>query len=204
MDLDYAVAMGDGAPLITGGYGGWTSVDRPDDISFTEWPGSEPVRQSVPIVFSGLKWGESQEEEIREILKLARHKGEPPPVFTIHGAIHHKKLRWVMESVEFGDPIRSKKTGKVIFQPMTLNIMEYIDPDEIKLRRKKKRKKKHDKERRRGSVHRAKQGDTMVKMAVRFYRDRKKWRLIRAANPRLPRDPRKVIPKGTKVKIPAG
>ncbi len=201
---NYAVLMGDGSATITGGFGGWTSHERPDNISFTEWNGQEPIRQDIPIMFDGFKHHEDYEATIRSVLQLARNGNNPPPVFTMRGPIYYRHLRWVLENVTFDEGSRRRsKDGRVIRQAMTLSVMQYIDADSIDIK-KRKRKKKNGKGNHKPRVVRAKEKDNVIQMAIRFYGDRSKWKLILKSNPKLPKDPHKHLPKGTKVKIPAG
>jgi hypothetical protein len=131
--IDLRLKLGDGPAQLEGGFGGWEVVGRPDDVALTEWTGVEPYRMSVPIILDGWRTRDNQQQRFERVIALARRRNDRrPPVIQVFGAVPLKGKRWVVESIDFGAVIRNNR-GQLLRQVMTLNLLEYVDPDRIKL-----------------------------------------------------------------------
>jgi phage tail protein X len=219
--IDITVQMGDGAAVITGGLGGWKSVERLDDIAFSSWEGQEPLTQDVPILLDG--WGrnpESVERQMNTIFKLGRDFSGPrsaPPVFTVWGPIFFEGKNWVLGDggIELGtaDTIR-EDDGTLVRQSLVLHLMEYVNPNQVK------RNKHHDvkgaeevtPEHQRGepgktggtafpgNTYTTQQGDTLVSIAAKLYGNWEAWKALGAknglkeANAKLPAGTHLILP----------
>jgi hypothetical protein len=136
--IDLSVSMGDGPAVLTGGLGGWTTVQRLDDIAFSTWEGQEPLTQDVPILLDG--WGrfpKSVEGDLQTIFKLGRDFDGPrtaPPVFKVWGPIFFPGKNWVLQAggIDLGtdDTIRLED-GTLVRQSLVLHLTEYINPNQI-------------------------------------------------------------------------
>jgi hypothetical protein len=143
--VDITVQMGDGPATITGGLGGWKTVERLDDIAFSSWEGQEPLTQDVPILLDGAgRNAQSVERELNTIFKLGRDFSGPrsaPPVFTLYGPIYYPGKNWVLGDggIELGtDDTWREDDGTLIRQSLVLHMIEYVNPNQIK------RNKHHD------------------------------------------------------------
>jgi hypothetical protein len=139
--------LGDGRVKLAGGFGGWTEVERTEDVSATFWAGVGPIRMDVPIVFDKFASGGSVESEWNTIRSFGRQRdGGRPPILKVFGAVPFSGKRWVVEDLEEGDPERNTN-GVLVRQPAVLHLMEYIDPTTVTIRKRRKhhKKKKHHK-----------------------------------------------------------
>lgn len=201
--IDITVPMGDGPAVVTGGLGGWRTVERLDDIAFSSWEGQEPLTQDVPILLDG--WGRnpaSVERQLQTIFKLGRDFSGPrsaPPVFTVYGPVFFEGKNWVLGDggIELGtqDTIR-EDDGTLVRQSLVLHLLEYVNPNQIK------RDKHHDvkgaeevtPEHQRGepaktggtafpgNSYTTKQGDTLVSVAAKLYGNWEAWKALGAKN----------------------
>lgn len=213
-DLDLKLDPGPAAPQPTSGYGGWTTSSRPAAIPFTVWEGGDVRKQDITVMLDGFSNGRSIENEVEKVKKLGRppkKKDEtPPPVFRVFGPIHESGTFFVLEALEFGAVIRDDD-GTILRQELILKLMEYVDPDQIRIRKRGKSKPDLSKNYNSvagnsggvgagPSVYGSKEGETLKKIAAKFYGKAGLWRELGELN--HIRDPDKVLKTGTKIKLP--
>jgi nucleoid-associated protein YgaU len=197
--------MGDGPAMLTGGDGGWNSEVRRGLAPVTWWGSPDAYRQSIPLMFDG----DSQEQAINLLYRLARSPGErvPPPALTIAGqAVHRADLTWVVEGLDAGvNVIRRASDGNRVRQDFTVRLLDYTAVETVVERSPSKRAAGKGKQgtsgSRGGGTYIVKAGDTLPKIAARkdIYNDASKWKLI--ANANNIRDPR-ALKVGRKLTIP--
>jgi hypothetical protein len=126
----------------------WTGI-RPYTISldllYTGWYGDPviPRQQNAFIGYPNVPWGgvgrfsggpgEWIEWHLDGLQRLATRQptaGSPYSVRT-WGAIHYPASRWVIQSLEWGDQIRDKNTGRRLRQQVTVQMIEYNQPLDI-------------------------------------------------------------------------
>jgi len=213
-DIDLKIPMGDGPAIITGGLGGWQTIDRQDDIAATDWVGQGPLTQDVPLLLDGYAEGDSVERAMNTVFKLgrdARGNENVPPVFTIDGPIYFSDSHWVLPdgSIDL-DPasVIRRDDGELLRQAFTLHLLEYVKPDQVKLRGKKKTP-KHQ----RGEPGKtggtafpgksytvSKGGQSLHEIAAILYGDPGEWKAIGRANDIA--DPNRKLPAGKVLKLP--
>lgn len=213
--IDLTCDPGPGAPTPTSGYGGWEEVRRPSDVAMTDWVGGSPFKQDILVMLDGWSTNESVEKELELLEQLGRSKDEDesPPVFRVFGPLHNSGMHYVCEGIDFGASLRNSQ-GVLVRQELTIHLMEYVRPDRVRLRKKKKGGgtsgndgKDFNTESNAGgvgpgpSVYTTKAGDTLRKIAAKFYGKADLWRELAELN--KIRDPNKVLPVGTKIKLPA-
>jgi len=82
----FDVLAGDTAPVIIGGYGKFSVVDRPDRVGMTAFNGYDPITVEVPVRFAAIVSGSSQRVEadiaLLEVMAglTIRRVGPPPPI----------------------------------------------------------------------------------------------------------------------------
>ena len=54
-----------------------------------------------------------------------------PPSLRCYGAVVHPEVRWVIQSIEWGDCIRDKVTGRRMRQQATVHLLEYNQPTDL-------------------------------------------------------------------------
>lgn len=195
------VKMGDGPAKLIGPVG-WTAKHRQGQVGLASWNGMEPVQQEVPILidrFGERRGVEFEVDHLRQIAGVGRKNfdGWAPTAVRVRGPIHFPGKRWVITEIDETEVIRLPRNlgGNITRYQATLKLMEYIHPDQIRLRRRRTG-------RRVPFFYTVRQGDTLARIAQRVYRDRSKWRRIgNAQSPKI-RDPRKRLRAGRKLRIP--
>jgi nucleoid-associated protein YgaU len=127
-------------------------------------------------------------------------EGDEPPKVSISGVGIPSEVPnkgWVIESLEWGDNViwENQANGSMVRmrQDCTVNLLQYVDEDRVafsKLTPAASMWPKH---------YVWKKGDTLQRVAARFYHNSKKWKRIADANGI--RDPKKIKPKRV-LKIP--
>lgn len=179
---------------------GWTLIDRPDDVSITEWDGSEPDREAVTVLLDGFRHERGVDRDIDRLRSLTdvEEDANHPPVFTVRGGgLRLADRKVVLETLEWGDVQERRHPDDVpTRQAMTLGLLRYVKGDQIKI---KKRKPK---------TYTTKEGDTLKKVAAKVNKgDDKPSELADLARQigKLNdiRDVNKKLKPGTKLKLPS-
>jgi hypothetical protein len=55
----FTAYFGDGAAIVTDGYGGWSVTGRPKNIGLTEWQGRNPIAVEIPFVIDNYSFGQA-------------------------------------------------------------------------------------------------------------------------------------------------
>jgi hypothetical protein len=212
--LDLNVRMAEGAPQLTGGFGGWELVQRPRQVSMTEWSGVEPYQLTVDVLFDGFgttgaAWGHPEglgvENDIYELMRAAHGDDDTPPgICRIHG-IQLPADRWVIESLDFDSDSAIIRRGdrQRLRQKATIVFREWVPPHYLRVSKSALQGAKP-----KTKVITTKKGDTVAKVAHRAHC---KWTDIRKLNPKvLPlTGSKRVVPKastrlkpGQKLRVP--
>jgi len=191
--LNLALLMGETAPKVTGGIGGWDVTARPRQVAMTTWGGVEPFQLELPLMLDRHAAGVSVERDITRIVAVGRGDGESEPgILRIQG-VALPVVRWVIEGVDFGDALMAR-TGNRTRQPFTLTLREYVPPAYLQLRRSATLGSKG-----KTKTLTVRKGDTPAKIAAR---QRCKWTDIRDLNPGLVRKANQALKTGTKLRVP--
>jgi len=194
---------GDGAPKMTGGGGGWSTVARPRRTALTQWTGRDPYRMDVPILFDGWHDRRSVEKDIARLNRMQMgHDYDPPPTVHIEGAVPIKGAKWVIESIDWGDDViwsgggaarRAATSGRYwrLRQDAIVHLMQFQETTTIHITTVKFIPNYYEV---------MKQGETLKSIAKAMYGNGNKWKDIQKANPKI-RDPNK-IKVHTKLRIP--
>lgn len=193
--LSLVALLGAEAPSLSGGFGGWEVIGRPRAVGMTIWDGVEPYQLTLSLMLDGYATGRSQESSLRALSRVARGDDESPPgVLGVEG-IPLPAERWVIEGIDFGDPISRVEDGARIRQALTLTLREYVPPSYLT---------------RRGSpsassskvvIVRAQKGDTPAKIAKR--RRLKSWTVLRDLNRSIVTKANQKLKTGTKLRVPS-
>jgi hypothetical protein len=185
--------LGPEAPQLGAGVGGWEVTNRPRQVGMTTWAGVEPFQLTLGVMLDGLAVRRNVERTLRKLVTVARGDEESPPgVLELYG-IAVPADEWVIEGMEFGDPILSGY-GNRLRQPLTLTLREYVPPSYLRLRR-------HALQgaRRKTKVVTSRRGDTPAKVARRNHC---KWTDLRKLNPKLVKKANQHLHTGTKLRVP--
>lgn len=196
-EFDLTAPLGLTPATISGGSPNWEEVNRPSRTALTNYTGQTLLRIDVPTLFDG--WPDRPvEDEIEQILRLCRSReGQRPPDFTATGPIPYSGSRFVMELPDWGDGLRADLgtgiRGALVRQELTLHLIQFIDPETIRFRR------KGAYQRKRGGVITLAKDETLLQVSARIYGDTSWARELAAVNGI--RDVRKKLPAGTKITL---
>ena len=206
----FTARLGDSVPQVTNGYAKWTIKPRPRKRGLTHWDGSELLQMDIPILFDNFRAGESVEDDIRELEKMAGldatlSDDEPPlVVFHSNGVVMNdlhdaSQNEYVVTNITWGDADRNRY-GNRVRAACTVEVTLYSADDVLGKssafkNRKRKSTKKKGKRGAKHKTHHVKSGETLSTIARDELGDAKRWREIAAKNPRngrARRDPKAV------------
>jgi hypothetical protein len=188
------VLLGSDPVKLTGGGGGWETVARPHQVGMTLWQGGDPFALQLPLMLDDFPERGSVEAAMRVLHRLARGDDDSEPGILEIGGVPLPADEWVIESLDYGDPIRGDNGLRLLRQPVTLALREYVPPEYVQLRRR-----ALVKARPKTRVVLVKKGDTPAKIAHRCHC---KWTALRDLNPGVvKRANQKVAHTGDKFKV---
>lgn len=177
----------------------WEEQERPKLRSAVEWRGQHLRRLTFTLRFDGFP-NRSVEAEIRTVKQFAlpRARQKPPPELRFDYGPAGGNRHWVIDGdLEFGDELR-RRDLKRVFQEVTVTLVEFIEAD-VTLTPAERRRRKNNKNDDPPKTYVVKRGDTLAKIAVKFYGDSKRWKDIAKLNDI--RDP-KAIKVGQRLRLP--
>ena len=192
--LNIVVLLGPEPVTINAGVGGWAVTARPRQVGMTTWEGVEPFQVTLDLMFDGYAAGRSQETMLSRLLNVARGDDESEPGrLSVEGVLLPAD-EWVIESVDYGQPIVDPSSRARLRQPVTLTLREFVEPAYLTLRRRALKGAKG-----KTKVVTAKQGDTPATIARRM---KCTFKQIRELNPSLANKANKKLKTGTKLRVP--
>jgi nucleoid-associated protein YgaU len=200
----------------SGGIGGWTPIGRPYSDAVTYWRApTDPRGLSVAVFADGYP-----STSIEGTWDRLEAMGEPdldetgpdaaPPYLTLAGMVPGAEYTWVLQNIE---------EGKAVWQPGPFRVQQFAVLTFMRPRRPSTLRARSLTSARRASgaaknrVIRSVKGDTLVKIALRELGDSTRWdevydenRPTKKGKPSgrapFPRDPRRPLKAGTRVKLP--
>ncbi|HUB99253.1 MAG TPA: hypothetical protein VMS11_05460 [Solirubrobacterales bacterium] len=140
--IDITVPLGDGAAVLTGGFGGYEIVERQDDVGMTDWSGQQPITQDVSLLLNGWESNtpvQRQWDLIRQLGRDSSPDERRPPVFQVSGPVEYSGKWWVLPSsgieTNAGSVIRRGDDGALMRIEFTLHLLEYVKPQVVRRRR---------------------------------------------------------------------
>lgn len=171
------VLRGFDAPKLVSVGGRWNVVERPRKKSLVQWAGDDPYRMSLPILFDGFDHRESQDAYINTLNKMRLSAGDSPPRVKVTGAlpVDNPTDGWVIESIDWGDNViwspGGVGRGFRIRQDATVNLLEYVAPDVVKVRSTDA-----------SFIYTVKKGDTLSKISNLWYGTPKYASMLKKVN----------------------
>ena len=139
--INITVPLGDGAAVLTGGFGGYEIIERQDDIGMTDWAGQQPITQDVSLLLNGWESNTSVQPDWDLIRQLGRDTSPDerrPPVFKVTGPVEYSGKWWVLPSsgieTNAGSVIRRPGDGALMRIEFTLHLLEYVKPEVVRRR----------------------------------------------------------------------
>jgi hypothetical protein len=192
--LDVLALLGEGSPRLTGGFGGWDVVARPQQVGMTVWTGVEPLSFELPILLDGFAARRSQEPDQRKLYAVARGDDESPPGVVRVAGVPLPVVRWVIEQIDVGDSILRTSDGSRLRQALTLTLREYVPPTYLQLRRSALKGTKG-----KTKVITVKRGDTPASIARK---QRCAWTELRSLNVGVVKKANQALKVGSKLRVP--
>jgi len=187
--------MGDDTVKYTGGFGGWELTDRPEQMSMTTWNGIEPLQLQLPLMIAW--WfdiGESVQAQVSRLITLARGDTESPPGIVTVWGLPLGARRWVIENLDFGDPLLRPSDGHPVRQPVTVTLRQYVPPSLMRIKRGAR-----DAPKGKTRTITVKHGDTPAKIARRV---KCKWTDLRELNPKAVRKANQALKASIRLRVP--
>jgi hypothetical protein len=136
----------DGEASLTQGFGGWETIARPQRVALTRFVGNDPIGQSIPILLDGYRTDSDVMPKLDALLSQSRVRADrdlPPTVWRIDGPVFYPGRRWIVVGIEFGDTLRTPSGDSAVLtrQRAVLNLLEYVPPDQIRVRKIRRRMK---------------------------------------------------------------
>jgi len=135
----------DGEAVLTQGFGGWETVARPQRVAITRYTGNDPIGQSVPILLDAYARSGNVEPRLQGLLRQSQgQSGAAPTVWKLDGPIFYPEKRWIVSGIEFGETLRVPlpfqsaagiAASALTRQRATISFLEYVRPDQIRVRR---------------------------------------------------------------------
>ncbi len=203
--------LGDNAPRIVGGYGGWDEVERQGREAITVWRGFRPLAIELELFLDDLDAGRSVEPTIDILEALAgrgrRRLGGQPPVVAVdtagvmpHDIVTFPDLRWVITDLEWDDDgTIVNDHGNRVRAPVTVSLLQHVADTRLADRAHAAKGKVSKNGKGSKRTHKVKSGETLMTIARRELHDAGRWREIADLNGI--RDPRNVKP-GRTLRLP--
>lgn len=117
--------------LLTGGIGGWQTVQRPRRKSLTQWQGNDPLQQDVPVMIDNFILDIPIDTQMQALERMGRDpNGGEPPIIRVVGPIIHAELDWVINDITWGVVARNR-TGSLVRQAAVVHLLEYVADDRL-------------------------------------------------------------------------
>lgn len=145
----------DGDETITGGVGGWESLDRPRSSPAAAWVSTPPKQLEIPLALEGRDANgpgadRVVESDCRRIERwgLPTGKTGEPDILRVDGLVRVSTAsRWVIQDITWGEYVLLDYDDVRIYQQLTLTLLEYSEAELVRspaLKARKRQKKRKD------------------------------------------------------------
>lgn len=181
---------GESTPWSQGGRGGWEATKRTRRSAIVEWTGPDVETYELPmrLMYDPTGFVDAALERLERMTRAAENV--QPPTVLIAGMVPAAGRRWAIQDYSVTET-RKNEAGKYTSCIVTLSLMlaENLGDGVITSNRP-------------PSQYKARKGDTLVSLAVRFYGSAKHaGALAKAQTPRI-RDMKAKLKTGSTVKLP--
>jgi hypothetical protein len=119
---------------LTGGYGGWTTLDRPRRRAAVAWVGTPGATYTLPLALDGMETTPGVDTSVEPSCNLLETWGRspdpvtPPPVLQVFGDLLVAPTSgWALQDLSWG--VRERNSaGERIRQVVTLTLLQTDDP----------------------------------------------------------------------------
>lgn len=139
--LSVLTELGDGAPRVVEGFGGWEAVERRGRIAMTHWTGYAPLKIELELYLDDFAAGKSIEPAITILDGLAgrgqRSTGGRPPLIIVDtaGVMPYDvrtfpDTRWVIDQLDYSadeEEASVNSVGNRTRQAVGVTLLQYVD-----------------------------------------------------------------------------
>jgi LysM domain len=171
VQLSVTCLLGADGGKLTGGFGKWTEIAVPRSDPLTEWTGRALFAMDLDLMVDGWHRQASVEQALAKLEAMAQRipASLTPPPLRLYGAVPKPGLKWVISGIDYGDCLRSVRTGQRLRQELTLHLLEYREETTLqKLPRATATSKPPRK-------YKVKKGDDLKKIAARLLGKSSAW-----------------------------
>lgn len=210
--LSIICELGENAPNITQGYGGWEEIERSGRTALTFWKGYQPIGIDVELWVDNFRAGTSIEPVLTILEAQAgrgkkRRRSEPYELIVdTAGVMPHDyhsdpTNRWVIQNI-VTDPetVIVNTYGNWVRAGVTVSLLQFVTDKGLAFQTRNARKRiqaKKPSSNKRYTVH---SGDTVMSIARSKLGDAGRWREIADLN--KIRDPRASLKTGSHLRLP--
>jgi nucleoid-associated protein YgaU len=175
------------APVITGGYGGWSVVSRPRLRSVVEWVGVDPMEVTIDVLIDSLAWprtvggwegwdlreaAHNVHATVRSLEEIAKPTavGQSSPTFKVKGKLvpSNPTMTWVISALKWGDTIYNTE-GFIIRQEATITILQADGGEHVRILPPVKKRNGGKGPSKVPQYHIWKKGNTFELISIRYY-----------------------------------
>lgn len=118
-----------GDDSVTGGVGGWETLDRSGRVQSVAWVGTPAVTWALPLILDGMDTDQSVESDVSRLLEWASSDSPsvPPAVLSVSAPAGRAPSgsTWVIQDIEWGEQVRNGANRRTQ-QELVLTLLEYV------------------------------------------------------------------------------
>jgi hypothetical protein len=178
VQLGVKCLLGPDGGKLTGGFGVWNEIAVPRADPLTQWSGRHLYTMDLDLMLDGWSPQSSVEHNIASLEAMAKRvpASLTPPPLRIIGAVPMPGLKWVITGIDYGDVLRSVRTGQRLRQELTLHLMEYREETDLKTLPRAGASAKPPRK------YKVKKGDNLKKIAAKLLGKSSDWEQIAKLN----------------------
>lgn len=136
---------------ITGGIGGWESLERPRNTPATAWVSTPAKTLQIPLLLDGRDALPGFDQRVESLCRQLERWGQPtgktdePPVLRVDGLVRiDTASRWVLQDIAWGAYVIDDNRQRIV-QALTVTLLEYARAELVASRAKRARKRQRSK-----------------------------------------------------------
>ncbi|MSZ75528.1 MAG: hypothetical protein F2667_00305 [Actinobacteria bacterium] len=127
-----------GEDTLSGGVGGWESLDRPRRAAAAGWVGTPPAQLTLPLLLDGRERQVGVDVAIERQIRIVeswgvrtKETGRPPILQVTGPLLVGPGSRWVVDDIAYGSRERNPD-GRRVSQEITVVLLRYVAPATVR------------------------------------------------------------------------